>query len=188
MTAIECSYCLRLPGARIITAEVAVLGVDLSNLVQVSIGGIAMGSIYSLMAIGYTIIYNSLRLINFAQGDMFMLGATIGYTCFISLNYPFPVSLMISGIAVGIIGIIIERIVFRPLRNFPLFNLIIATIGVSITIRALAQSIWGSQALSFPPVYGSNPIRLNSIVLMPSHLWILLIAVAFIVLLQLFSP
>lgn len=186
MTAIECSYCLRLPGARIITAEVAVLGVDLSNLVQVSIGGIAMGSIYSLMAIGYTIIYNSLRLINFAQGDMFMLGATIGYTCFISLNYPFPVSLMISGIAVGIIGIIIERIVFRPLRNFPLFNLIIATIGVSITIRALAQIIWGSQALSFPPVYGSNPIRLNSIVLMPSHLWILLIAVAFIVLLQLF--
>ncbi len=162
------------------------MGISISDLLQVTIGGIAMGSIYALMALGFTIVYNALRLINFAQGDFFMLGATFGVTFFVTLNIPYPLSLILAATAVGIIGMIVERSVFRPLRNYPAFNLIIATIGVSITIRAIALLIWGSQALAFPAVFGDKPIRIGQIVIMPAYLWMLGIALAFIVLLQLF--
>jgi len=162
------------------------LGINIFDLLQVTIGGVAMGCIYALMALGFTIIYNALRLINFAQGDMFMLGATFGLTFYVSLSFPFPLALIAAGVVVGVIGMVIERTVFRPLRNYPLFNLIIATIGISITIRALALLIWGSQAMSFPPVYGDKPIKVGQIILLPSYLWVLLISVMFIILLQLF--
>lgn len=162
------------------------MGINLADLLQVTTGGVAIGSIYALMALGFTIIYNALRLINFAQGDLFMLGATFGFTFYVSWHMPFPVAFIASGLMVGLIGVIVERTVFRPLRNYPLFNLIIATIGVSITIRALALIIWGSQALPFPPVFGSKPIKAGSIVLMPSYLWVIGIALVSIILLELF--
>lgn len=162
------------------------MGINLADLLQVITGGVAIGSIYALMALGFTIIYNALRLINFAQGDLFMLGATFGFTFYVSWNMPFPLAFIASGLMVGLIGIVVERTVFRPLRNYPLFNLIIATIGVSITIRALALIIWGSQALPFPPVFGNKAIKAGSIVLMPSYLWVTGIAVVAIILLELF--
>lgn len=162
------------------------MNISFSDLLQVTIGGIAMGSIYALMALGYTIVYNALRLINFAQGDFFMLGATFGVTFFVSLNIPYPISMVLVAIVVGIIGMIVERSVFRPLRSYPAFNLIIATIGVSITIRAIALLAWGSQALAFPSVFGSTPIRIGTVVIMPAYLWMLGIALAAIALLQVF--
>lgn len=162
------------------------MGISVNDLLQVTIGGIAIGSIYALIALGYTIIYNALRLINFAQGDFFMLGATFGFTFFVSLNLPFPLSLVLVAIVVGLIGVLVERSVFRPLRNSSPFNLIIATIGVSTTIRAIALLVWGSQALAFPAVFGSTPIKVGQILIMPAYLWMLGIAVLFMLLLQLF--
>lgn len=162
------------------------MGINLTNLLQVITSGVAMGSIYALMALGFTIIYNALRLINFAQGDLFMLGATFGFTFYVSLHMPFPLAFIASGLVVALIGVFVERTVFRPLRNNPSFNLIIATIGVSITIRALAQIVWGSQALPFPPVFGDKPLSFGSVVLMPSYLWVIGIALVAIILLELF--
>lgn len=160
--------------------------ISIRDLLQVTIGGVAMGSIYALMALGYTIVYNALRLINFAQGDFFMLGATFGFTFFVSSNLPFPLSLVLAALAVALVGMLVERGVFRPLRNSSPFNLIIATIGVSTTIRAVALLIWGSQALAFPPVFGSTPLKVGELIIMPAYLWVLGIAVLFILLLQLF--
>lgn len=159
---------------------------SLSDLVQIILSGVAMGSIYALMALGFTIIYNALRLINFAQGDMFMLGATFGLTLFVMWRLPFSVAFLLAGLGVAVVGMIIERTVFRPLRRYPVLNLIIATIGISITLRALALIIWGSQALLFPPVFGDKPITVGKLVLMPHYLWIIGIAVVVIALLQAF--
>ncbi|MCR4401548.1 MAG: branched-chain amino acid ABC transporter permease [Firmicutes bacterium] len=157
-----------------------------SDFLQVVLSGVAMGSIYALMALGFTIIYNALRLINFAQGDMFMLGATFGLTLFVMWRLPFSLAFVLTGLAVAVVGMIIERTVFRPLRRYPVLNLIIATIGISITLRALALIIWGSQALLFPPVFGDKPICVGGLVVMPHYLWIIAIAVAIIALLQAF--
>ncbi|MCL4424795.1 MAG: branched-chain amino acid ABC transporter permease [Firmicutes bacterium] len=162
------------------------MSIQIQDIVQVTVSGIAMGSIYALMALGFTIIFNALRLINFAQGDMFMLGAAFGLTFFVSYKMPFSLAFLLAGGAVALVGMAIERAVFRPLRKFPLLNLIIATIGISITIRALALVVWGSQALPFPQVFGEDPLYLGGLVLMPHYLWILGIAVATIVALHLF--
>ncbi|MCR4425263.1 MAG: branched-chain amino acid ABC transporter permease [Firmicutes bacterium] len=157
-----------------------------ADMVQVVLSGTAMGGIYALMALGFTIIYNALRLINFAQGDMFMLGATFGLTIYVMWGLPFSMAFVLAGVGVAVVGMLIERIVFRPLRGYPPLNLIIATIGVSITLRAVALMVWGSQALLFPPVFGDKPVVVGDIVVMPHYLWIVGIAVVVIVLLQAF--
>lgn len=158
---------------------------DLSDFLQIVVSGCAIGSVYALMALGFTITYNSLRLINFAQGDMYMLGAVFGLT-YVNAGVPYALAIVLGGLTSAIFGMIIERGIFRPLRNFAALNLIIATIGISITIRAAAQLIWGSSAMPYPQVFGSTPIALGPVQIMPAYIAVLLIATASIVILQFF--
>lgn len=162
------------------------LKIDPSDILQVIVGGLAIGCVYALVALGFTIISNALHLINFAQGDMYMLGAVFGLTFFTQVRMPYFVSLVTAALVTALVGVCIERTIFRPLRNSPPLNMVIATIGISITIRAVALLIWGSQAMSFPAVFGSVPVKIGSIRIMPDYLWILGIAVAAMVALQFF--
>ena len=98
------------------------------ELLQIIVSGCAIGSVYALMALGYTITYNSLRLINFAQGDMYMLGAVFGLT-YVNLGVPYAAAIVLGALTSALFGVIIERGIFRPLRNYAALNLIIATIG-----------------------------------------------------------
>ena len=159
--------------------------IDFNSTLQVIVSGITIGIVYALMALGFTLTFNSLRLINFAQGDMYMLGAVFGLT-FVNLGIPYAVSLVLAASAAAVVGMIIERGIFRPLRNYAPLNLIIATIGISIVIRAGAQLIWGSYAMPYPQVFGSDPILLGSVQIMPAYLWILFIAACALIGLQLF--
>jgi len=160
--------------------------INFSDILQITVSGLAIGCVYALVAVGFTICYNSLRVINFAHGDMFMLGGVFGLTIFVNLNVSYFIAIILAALATAIVGMFIERIIFRPLRNSPQLNMIIATIGASITIRAGAQLIWGSQAMSFPPVFGSVPVKIGSIIIMPAYLWIIGIAAVAIILLQFF--
>ena len=160
--------------------------INASDILQVIAGGLAVGSVYALVALGFTIISNALHLINFAQGDMYMLGAVFGFTFFVGLHMPYFIALIAAALVVALVGVCIERTIFRPLRNSPQLNMVIATVGISITIRAVAQNIWGSQAMAFPEVFGSTPVKIGPIAIMPDYFWILGIALAAIVLLQLF--
>jgi len=137
------------------------------------------------MALGYTITFNSLRLINFAQGDMYMLGAVFGLM-YVNSGIPYILAIVLGALTSAIFGMIIERGIFRPLRGFAPLNLIIATIGISTTIRAVSQLIWGSHAMPYPQVFGAEPIKIGSIQIMPAYVAVLCIATACIILLQLF--
>ena len=158
---------------------------DISNFFQIVVSGCAIGSVYALLALGYTITYNSLRLINFAQGDMYMLGAVFGLM-YVNSGVPYIAAIFLGGLTSAVFGMIIERGIFRPLRGFAPLNLIIATIGISTTIRAVSQLIWGSHAMPYPPVFGTNPIAIGPVQIMPAYLAVLCIAALCIVLLQLF--
>lgn len=109
-----------------------------------------------------------------------------GLTLFVAWHLPFSIAFLCAGLGVAVVGMFIERAVFRPLRRYPVLNLIIATIGVSITLRAIALIIWGSQALLFPPVYGDKPITVGPLILMPHYIWIIAIAILVIGSLQAF--
>ena len=156
-----------------------------ADTLQVIISGVAIGCVYALMALGFTLTYNSLRLINFAQGDMYMLGAVFGLMC-VNLGIPYALSLVLGGLGAALFGVLINWLIFRPLRGYAALNLIIATIGVSTTIRAASLQIWGSAAMAYPRVYSAEPIKLGSVQIMPSYLWVIIIAALAMIVMQLF--
>ncbi|MDA8327973.1 MAG: branched-chain amino acid ABC transporter permease [Betaproteobacteria bacterium] len=131
----------------------------MSTLFQQLINGLVLGSVYALIALGYTMVYGILGLINFAHGELAMIGALIALTTIAALSgFALPVPLVVAaGLLAAIsvcmvLGYAIERIAYRPLRNAPRLAPLITAIGVSIVLQNVAMLIWGRQYLSFPSI------------------------------------
>lgn len=132
----------------------------MTMFIQLLVAGLVIGSIYGLIALGYSLIYKASGLMNFAQGDMLTIGAFLGYTFFKILGIPFIPSLILIVVSMFILGIILQRGVIRVMvnRHAPLFFLLLATISVSIILKNGAQYIWGTLPMYFPPVIPSLPV------------------------------
>lgn len=102
---------------------------------QQLINGVSLGSIYALIALGYTMIYGIIKLINFAHGDIYMLGAYFGFFATTQLGLPFIPAIIFSMAGAAIAGIIIERVAYRPMRNAPRIAILITAIGVSFFLE-----------------------------------------------------
>jgi branched-chain amino acid transport system permease protein len=168
----------------------------LTELFQQLINGLALGSILALIALGYTMVYGILRFINFAHGDIFMLGAFAGLylTPKIAVIFPTPSigsGLVVMGIAMAIcaaIGIVIEKLAYRPLRRSPKLTVLITAIGVSLFLEYTGQLVFGAAPKRFPaliPTYaithvGGLSVTSNQIVVLVVTL-VLLVALRFIV-------
>jgi len=121
-------------------------GIFLQHLVN----GISLGSLYALLAIGYTMVYGILRLINFAHGDVFMLGTYIAFYAMTSFLLPWWAAFLIAIILTCLFGIILEKSAYRPLRNSPRISVMISAIGASFLIENLAIVIFGGRPKAFP--------------------------------------
>ena len=122
----------------------------LTMFLQHLINGVSLGSIYALLAIGYTMVYGILRLINFAHGDIFMMGAYIAfYNCTLFL-LPWYISFPIAIIFTTLLGVGIERVAYRPLRGVPRIYCLISAIGVSLLLENIAIVIFGGRPKAFP--------------------------------------
>ncbi len=128
-------------------------------LLQQILNGLILGSLYALVALGYTMVYGILELINFAHGEIVMLGAMVSVTVLAvlaALGVPVPLALLAALAAAMAVcvatGVLVERIAYRPLRNAPRLAPLITAIGVSIVLQNVAMIVWGRQYLSFPPV------------------------------------
>jgi branched-chain amino acid transport system permease protein len=142
---------------------------------QQVLNGLVTGSVYSLVALGLTLIYGTMQVPNFAHGQLFMLGAYFAYAAARSgLHY--WLALIVAVIAVAIIGIALERLVFRPLRNAPHLNSMIAALGVMLFLEATAQNIWGEEFRHMDSPYGGVVSLFG--VLVTTHRLILLGAAA----------
>jgi branched-chain amino acid transport system permease protein len=120
----------------------------LTNLIN----GLSLGSVYAIIALGYTMVYGIAKMLNFAHGDIIMVGA---YVCFCAVNYlglPTGVGVLLSIVACTVLGIIIERLAYKPLRDAPSLDVLITAIGVSYFLQNAALLIWGSDTKSFPSV------------------------------------
>ena len=132
----------------------------MAEILQQIINGLALGAIYALIALGYTMVYGVLRFINFAHGDVFMLGAFSGYFLAPVVNRLLPAQSYASGLTVLVlamavsaaIGILIEFLAYRPLRNRPKLIVLITAIGVSLFIEYTCQhkAVFGAAPRSFP--------------------------------------
>ncbi len=154
------------------------------DILQQIINGISLGSIYALIALGYTMVYGILRLINFAHGDIFMVGAFIGYFALGSWNLPFALGLVIAMIGASVIGMIIERFAYRPLRTAPRISLLITAIGVSFLLENLMVLIVGASPRSFPQSIPVDIYNIGGLILTNRQIIILLISILLMILLQ----
>lgn len=127
------------------------------------INALNLGSIYALVAIGYSMVYGIIRLINFAHGEIMMFGAYFAFIFAFSLPFqlPFLVIVLLSMISAGVIGILIERIAYRKLRNAPRISALITAIGVSLFLQNLARLIFGTTPYVMQPIISTEPIRIG---------------------------
>jgi branched-chain amino acid transport system permease protein len=124
---------------------------DQSSLfLQQLVNGITLGGVYALIAVGYTMVYGVIQLINFAHGEIYMLGAFLAYTMVTFLGLPFFAAFVLTMLICSGFGIILDFIAYRPLRKAPRLAALITAIGMSIFLQNLALMIWGSQIKSYP--------------------------------------
>ena len=154
----------------------------LQQLVQ----GLALGSIYGLIAIGYVLIYNTWGVLNFAQGDMVMVGAFTALIAYTYIGLPMWLAIPTAVLMCIVIGYLIELCAFRPLINAENQRRLIATIGVGIFLRNLIQIIFGADAFSFPSIFGNKAINIGGLMVVPQDIWNTVIGILLVVLLMLF--
>ncbi len=138
----------------------------MTEFLQQLINGLAFGSILALIALGYTMVYGILRFINFAHGDIFMLGAFSGFYLAPKIATLFPLPSIAGGIAVLIasmaicaaLGVLIERLAYRPLRKRPKLTVLITAIGVSLFLEYTGQFVFGAAPKKFPEILPSFPV------------------------------
>jgi len=120
------------------------------QLAQQLINGLSLGSIYALIALGYTMVYGIIQLINFAHGDVYMVGAYVGYFCMANLHLGFFEALLIAMVACAVLGVVIERIAYKPLRNSNRIAVLITAIGVSLLLEYVMMFFVGADIQSYP--------------------------------------
>jgi branched-chain amino acid transport system permease protein len=144
-----------------------------TQILQYLISGITIGAIYAVIALGFTIIYNSTEVINFAQGEFVMLGGMAVISLEGIGHLPLGLSFLSAVLSVTLVGIVLERFTIRPARNSNPITLIIITVGASIFLRGMAMMLWGKDSLGLKPFSGSDPIHLGGATLVPQSLWVL---------------
>lgn len=131
-------------------------------LLQQLINGLTIGMIYALIALGYTMVYGIIQLINFAHGEIFMAGAYIGLTAFLLFPHPLFV-LIVTLLGTGLLGIFMERSAYRPLRDAPRLAPLITAVGVSFVLQNAVMLIYGPFDKSFPPFFPVRRFFWNSV-------------------------
>jgi len=152
-------------------------------LLQQILNGLVLGSVYALIALGYTMVYGILQLINFAHGEVLMMGAMVGLSAINALapyGLPGPVLLVIAVLVAipvcMILAILMERLAYRPLRNAPRLSPLITAIGLSITLQTVAMIIWKPNPIVFPDLLPTEPIPIFGAVMAPKQLLILVVS------------
>ncbi len=138
--------------------------VSFETFMQQLANGISIGSLYALIAIGYTMVYGILRLINFAHGDIFMMAAYFMIFSMINFRLPWYVSIIIVIAFTVLLGVIIEKVAYRPLRNAPRMSIMISAIGVSFLLENLATYLFTGVPKGFPDIaFLTKAIRIGNI-------------------------
>ena len=116
------------------------------------ISGISLGSVYAIIALGYTMVYGIAKMLNFAHGDVIMVGGYISFCAMFYLGLPNIVAVLLAVVVCTVLGIVIERLAYKPLRSAPSLAVLITAIGVSYFLQNSALLIWKAAARSYPPV------------------------------------
>jgi len=140
--------------------------------VQVIVSGLAIGSIYALVALGFVLIYKATDVFNFAQGELMMVGAYLCYSLIVFTGMGYLASLLLTMCLCFVLGVIIEVLFLRPLLGKPVFSVIMVTIGLAVIVQGLVSLIWGDDVHNFPHLFRDQVLRVLNVPVRPAELWI----------------
>ncbi|MCU9593506.1 branched-chain amino acid ABC transporter permease [Caldibacillus thermolactis] len=152
--------------------------------IQQLVNGISLGSIYALIALGYTMVYGIIKLLNFAHGEVFMIGAFTGFYAITILNLSFIPALILAMVVCSILGMLIERVAYRRLRSSTRIAALITAIGVSLFIQYVMIYFRGATPEAYPEVVSKQKIEIFGVTFSSQALFILLITIILMIFLQ----
>lgn len=169
-------------------------------VLQLLVVGVSVGAIYALIALGYTMVYGIIELINFAHGDIFMIGTLVAISIFglfgvtnnsapptgMSLVVIMAVTLLLTMLICAVIGVVIERIAYRPLRNAPRLAPLISAIGVSLVLDDLGKLWKGNNTVPFPQIFPSATYQIGPVSISSINIFVIVVAVILMATLQWF--
>jgi branched-chain amino acid transport system permease protein len=158
----------------------------MDKFIQLSLSGIADGAILALVALGFVLIFKSSDIINFAQGELLMIGAYLTFATIAQLGLAWPLGVLVAVALAALAGVLIEQLILRPLIGEPTISVIMVTIGLSALLRALIGAIWGTAPLAAPQFIPETPLRLLGASVGVNKLWAIGVSIVLFVLLTLF--
>ena len=138
---------------------------------QLVLNGLVIGSIYALVGLGFVIIYKSSSILNFAQGELLMLGAYVCLAIFVTFRVPFLAAFALTlGFSV-ILGILMERVLLRPMIGEPVISVIMLTLGLSSVLKAVVQGLWGTDTRPYPELFPTTPVQVGPLPVSQGYLY-----------------
>ncbi|MEG0822952.1 MAG: branched-chain amino acid ABC transporter permease [Erysipelotrichaceae bacterium] len=156
----------------------------MQQLLQQLVNGLSLGSIFALVALGYTMVYGIIKLINFAHGDIYMIGAYVGYMTITSLKVGLIPALLIAMVVCGLLGVLIEKVAYKPLRNASRITSLITAIGVSMFLEYGMMYVMGASVRTFPEVIDNKIFTIGGVNISTIQILIFVTTIVLMVLLQ----
>jgi branched-chain amino acid transport system permease protein len=145
---------------------------------QLVISGLVIGSIYSAVALGFVIIYKATRVVNFAQGELLMIGAYVCYAFLVQMHVPFWAALLLTILFGMVLAMFVERLILRPMIGEPAISIIMVTIGLSLVLRSVASAIWGTDILVYEPkLFPQEMISFSGVPVSLEFVWCFVLSV-----------
>jgi branched-chain amino acid transport system permease protein len=139
----------------------------LDHVLQLLLAGVAQGCVYALVALGFVLIYKATETVNFAQGDLMMLGGFFALTASVLWGWPYWATILFAVAAMAAVGMLVERVVLRPVLGQPAFTVVMITIGVGYVLRGAVTMVpgWGTETYNLPTPFAEGTFRLGGVIL-----------------------
>src|SRR5512143_1145087 len=138
---------------------------------QLLINGLVIGTIYALIGLGFVIIYKSSSILNFAQGEFLMLGAYFCLAIFVTTRVPFVAAFGLTLAFSVLLGVLMERVLLRPMIGEPVISVIMLTLGLASVLRAVVQGFWGTDIRPYPEIFPTTPVRIGPLPVSQGYLY-----------------
>jgi len=152
----------------------------LSQILQLLVAGVSQGCVYALVALGFVLIYKATETVNFAQGDVMMLGAFFALTSSVILGWPYWATILFAIASMAVVGMLTERLVLRPVLGHPSFTVVMITIGIGYVMRGVVTMVpgWGTETYQIPTPYVDEVWRVGGVILPVQQLMVIAMTAA----------
>jgi branched-chain amino acid transport system permease protein len=159
-----------------------------TDLLQLLVAGVSTGCVYALVALGFVLIYKATETVNFAQGDLMMLGAFFALTASVMLGWPYWATIVFAVAVMAVVGMLVERVVLRPVLGHPAFTVVMITIGVGYVLRGVVTMVpgWGTETYQIPTPFVEDVWPVGGVVLPVQQLMVIAMTAALCGVLYLF--